>query len=86
MVVRILCVFLNGKDDFMNYTELARQYDAEAERIKKKMNKLRSSKPNKYWQRIELYNTLEMMDDMYLDCLTVGRYLKKRGGLPDEKM
>lgn len=86
MVVRIDRAFLNGKDDLMNYTELASQYSKEAERIKNKMNKLKSKTPGCYWERIQLQNTLIMMDDMYLDCLTVARHLKKRGGMPHETM
>ena len=70
----------------MNYTELASQYSREAERIKNKMTKLKSRTPGCYWERVELHNKLEMMDDMYIDCLTVARYLKKRGGLPHETM
>lgn len=77
---------MNGKDDRMNYTELSRQYDAEAERIKERISILRKAEPGAYWQKLEQNRALDIMDDMYLDCLTVSRYLKRRGVFAHETM
>lgn len=63
----------------ITYTELGQQYLNDAEQLMRRIKVVRAELGPDYTG--SRARRLRMLYDMYLDCRTIGHYLKRRGGM-----